>query len=142
MVDGARAHSAHRPAHHPAKASHCNPTVGKLGREHITRYGVLMRPPSECRNMAELRDQIDRLDRKLVGLFSERAAYIDRAAELKPAEGLPARINSRVTEVRNNVRAEALAQGWDPELADSLWSQLIDWSIAREEKILGQDEQE
>ncbi|TQM93737.1 chorismate mutase [Roseinatronobacter monicus] len=101
-----------------------------------------MRPPSECRNMAELRDQIDRLDRKLVGLFSERAAYIDRAAELKPAEGLPARINARVTEVRNNVRAEALAQGWDPELADSLWSQLIDWSIAREEKILGQDEQE
>lgn len=92
--------------------------------------------------MAELRDEIDWLDRELVALFAKRTAYIDRAAALKPAEGLPARITSRVTEVRERVRAEAVAQGWDPELADRLWSELIDWSIAREEKILGQDEQE
>jgi len=92
--------------------------------------------------MAELRVQIDRLDRQLIALLAERAGYIDRAAQLKPAEGLPARIGARVTEVKNNVRAEAVAKGLDPDLAEGLWSQLIDWSIAREEKTLGRDEQE
>ena len=92
--------------------------------------------------MAELRVQIDRLDRQLIALLAERAGYIDRAAQLKPAEGLPARIDARVNEVKANVRAEAVAKGLDPDLAEGLWSQLIDWSIAREEKTLGRDEQE
>jgi isochorismate pyruvate lyase len=92
--------------------------------------------------MAELRAQIDRLDRQLIALLAERAGYIDRAAQLKPAEGLPARIGPRVNEVKANVRAEAVAKGLDPDLAEGVWSQLIDWSIAREEKTLGRDEQE
>ena len=92
--------------------------------------------------MAELRVQIDRLDRQLIALLAERAGYIDRAAQLKPAEGLPARIGPRVNEVKANVRAEAVAKGLDPDLAEGVWSQLIDWSIAREEKTLGRDEQE
>ena len=92
--------------------------------------------------MAELRVQIDRLDRQLIALLAERVTYIDRATILKPAEGLPARIDTRVSEVKDNVRAEALAQGLDPDLAESLWAQLIDWSIAREEKILGREKQE
>ncbi len=92
--------------------------------------------------MAELRVQIDRLDRQLIALLAERAGYIDRAAQLKPAEGLPARIDARVNEVKANVRAEAVAKGLDPDLAEGVWSQLIDWSIAREEKTLGRDEQE
>ncbi|PZX46066.1 isochorismate pyruvate lyase [Roseinatronobacter thiooxidans] len=92
--------------------------------------------------MAELRVQIDRLDRQLIALLAERAGYIDRAAQLKPAEGLPARIGARVNEVKANVRAEAVAKGLDPDLAEGVWSQLIDWSIAREEKTLGRDEQE
>jgi isochorismate pyruvate lyase len=92
--------------------------------------------------MAELRLQIDRLDRQLIALLAERAAYIDRATQLKPIEGLPARIDSRVNTVKANVRAQASTQGLDPELAESLWTQLIDWSIAREEKILGHDKQE
>lgn len=92
--------------------------------------------------MVELRMEIDRLDRQVIALLAERATYIDRAAELKPAEGLPARIAARVSEVKDNVRAEAFAKGLDPDLAVDLWSRLIDWSILREEKILGRDKQE
>lgn len=101
-----------------------------------------MRPPSECCSMAELRIEIDRLDRELIALLSRRATYIDRAVELKPSEGLPARIEARVSEVKENVRAEARIQGLDPDLAEGLWTQLIEWSIVREEKILGRDKQE
>ena len=94
---------------------------------------------SECSTMAELRAEIDRIDAGLVELIAERITYIDRAAELKPALGLPARIDDRVEEVVAKVRASAVARGVDPDLAEALWRRLIDWSIAREEVVLGSD---
>ena len=87
--------------------------------------------------MAELRSAIDALDRTLVSMLAERAAYIDRAAELKSQNGLPARIGARVEEVVENARKSAEESGMDPDITEAIWRQLIDWSIAREEKILG-----
>ncbi|GAA0289897.1 chorismate mutase [Rhodovulum strictum] len=99
-----------------------------------------MIPPESCRSMEELRAQIDALDGDLVARLAERARYIDRAAELKPAEGLPARIGPRIDEVIARVRARAAAEGLDPELVERLWRELIEWSIAREEVAMGQGE--
>jgi isochorismate pyruvate lyase len=87
--------------------------------------------------MSALRAQIDALDRDLVALLARRAAMIDRAVVLKPGEGLPARIASRVEEVVAKVRAEAAGRGLDPDLVDRVWRMLIEWSIAREEAVLG-----
>lgn len=89
--------------------------------------------------MAEVRAEIDRIDAQLVALLAERASYIDRAAELKPALGLPARIEDRVEEVVARVRVSAMAEALDPDLAEALWRRLIDWSIAREEAKIGRD---
>ncbi len=96
-----------------------------------------MRAPEQCQNMAELRLEIDEMDRRLIALFKERAGYIDRAAQIKSGNGLPARITDRVEEVVANVRTEADTAGLDPDLIETLWRQLIDWSIAREETALG-----
>ncbi len=87
--------------------------------------------------MAELRVEIDALDRELVRLLAQRVGYIDRATALKPAEGLPARIDARVEEVVENARRNATALGLDADFAAALWRQMIDWSIAREERVLG-----
>lgn len=87
--------------------------------------------------MSALRREIDALDRDLVALLQRRAAMIDRAIVLKRAAGLPARIEARVEEVVARVRAAAEVQGLDPALAEGLWRKLIDWSIAREEAVLG-----
>ena len=96
-------------------------------------------PPQDCQSMQDVRDQIDILDRQLVEMLVARAGYIDRASELKPAVGLPARIPSRVEEVVQKVRASSKAVGMDPDLAETLWRILIDWSIAREERVIGSD---
>ncbi|WP_241524023.1 chorismate mutase [Oceaniglobus indicus] len=87
--------------------------------------------------MAELRVGIDALDRALIDLLVARADHIDRAIELKPAEGLPARIDDRVAEVIGNVRTLAEARGLDPALAETLWREIIEWSIRREAAHLG-----
>lgn len=94
-------------------------------------------PPQDCHSMRDLRVQIDRLDRQLIGMLVRRASYIDRATELKPGEGLPARIPDRVEDVVQKVRASSQAAGMDPDLSETLWRILIDWSIAREERVLG-----
>jgi isochorismate pyruvate lyase len=100
-----------------------------------------MREPSEIGTMTDLRVEIDALDRQLVALLAARARLIDRAAELKPGEGLPARITPRVEEVIANARAEAEAHGWDPDLAEAMWRQMVEWSIAREEAVMGPGDQ-
>jgi isochorismate pyruvate lyase len=95
------------------------------------------RTAADCATMAELRAEIDRIDAALVGLLTERMGYIDRAAELKPGIGMPARVDARVEEVVARVRAASAGQGFDADLAEALWRRLIEWSIAREERILG-----
>ncbi len=96
-----------------------------------------MLAPQDCHSMQDLRGAIDTIDARLVALLADRRRYIDRAIALKPAEGMPARIDSRVEEVVENVRRHAEAGGVDPALVEEMWRLLIDWSIAREEKELG-----
>jgi isochorismate pyruvate lyase len=93
--------------------------------------------PSQLTTMIELRAEIDATDARLVALLARRAVLIDRAIDLKPGEGMPARIDTRVEEVVGKVRARAQEEGLDPDLVEVLWRRLIDWSIAREEVVLG-----
>ncbi|SOH93016.1 isochorismate pyruvate lyase [Monaibacterium marinum] len=96
-----------------------------------------MTHPTDCNSMAELRLGIDALDRELIALLTRRASFIDRAIQLKPAENLPARIDNRVEQVVSNVRHLATQQGLDPALAEDIWRTVIEWSIAREQRVLG-----
>jgi len=96
-----------------------------------------MKAPADCHSMQDLRVQIDLLDAEIVAKLAARAAYIDRAIALKQIELLPARIEDRVEQVVQRVRARALVEGLDPALTEDLWRRLIEWSIAREEQVLG-----
>lgn len=96
-----------------------------------------MKAPEECANMGELRDAIDSLDADLIALLAKRFAYIDRAAQLKPAIGMPARTTDRVQQVIDQVRTRASALNLDPDLIETLWRALIENSITREEKAMG-----
>lgn len=97
-----------------------------------------MADPTDITSMAELRQEIDALDRQIVASLKQRAALIDRAIQLKQIERLPARISHRVEEVVENVRAQARGHQIDPDLIEDLWRRLIEWSIMREEAVLGQ----
>ena len=99
----------------------------------------MTRPAADCTTMAEIRAEIDRVDEALVALFAQRVGYIDRAAVIKTGLGLPARIDERVEEVVARVRAQAIAHGLPPDKLETLWRKLIDWSIEREEEVLGPD---
>lgn len=95
--------------------------------------------PASCQTMAELRRQIDAIDKDLIDLLTLRSGYIDRAVDLKRIEGLPARTTGRVAEVLDNVARLATERGLDPDLARALWAHMIEWAIARESRALDKD---
>ncbi|SMP30779.1 chorismate mutase [Shimia sagamensis] len=95
-----------------------------------------MLSPADCPDMPTLRVQIDTLDRELVRLLALRTTYIDRAVQIKTGAGLPANIPARVEDVVAKVKETAVQEGLDTDIAEILWRQLIDWSIAREAKTI------
>ncbi|TVR10529.1 MAG: chorismate mutase family protein [Salinarimonadaceae bacterium] len=93
-------------------------------------------PPETCQTMAELRAQIDRVDAEILNLLAQRVGYIDQAIVLKTRENLPALIEDRVAQVIANVRKGAGERGLDPGLAERVWTELVAWAIAHEDKAL------
>lgn len=85
----------------------------------------------QCLNMADVRAGIDRLDRLLVALLSERQRYIERAAEIK-GRRQDIRDEARITDVLAKVSAEAERVGLKVDLAQAVWRTLMEGSIAYE----------
>jgi isochorismate pyruvate lyase len=88
-------------------------------------------PAANCRSMEDLRAQIDRIDRELVGLMAERQTYIERAAVLKTDRDT-VHDSARIEDVVSKVIAEAKRQGLSPAIAEPVWRELIARSIALE----------
>ena len=79
---------------------------------------------AQSASLAEVRDNIDRLDRQLVALIAERGAYVRQAAGFKKsAEEVPA--PQRVAQVLAKVGALAVELGADPAVVDATWRAMI-----------------
>ena len=91
-------------------------------------------PPDDCAAMEDVRFEIDRLDRILVGLLAERQRYIEAAGRIKPrAEEV--RLEWRIEDVVAKVLAEADKTGLSKRIAEPVWRQLIECCIAHEHEI-------
>jgi isochorismate pyruvate lyase len=94
------------------------------------------RPPAACRDMSELRIEIDRIDTALVDLIAERFGYVERAWQLKLLAKQEASVPWRNQQVIDKVRVRAAAKGLPPDLCEALWRQMIGWFIQYEEEKL------
>ncbi|NJM34281.1 MAG: chorismate mutase [Rhodomicrobium sp.] len=94
-----------------------------------------VRPPAECDDMSQVRAEIDRIDDAMLNLLAERFGYVDRAWQIKLGrEG--AVVPWRIQQVIDRMRSGASERGIPPELAESLWRQMIGWFIQYEEEKL------
>lgn len=92
-----------------------------------------IKPAHDCATPAEVRAQIDRVDSALTKLLAERWTYVDRIWHLKdnPEE---ATVPWRIEEVINKVRNRAIENDMPPDLAESVWRNMIAWGIEYEEE--------
>jgi isochorismate pyruvate lyase len=90
--------------------------------------------------MTDVRAEIDRIDAAMVALIVERFGYVDRAWQLKQAEGREgAHVPWRIQQVIDRVRGLARERGLPPEMVDmvgSQWRNMIGWFVQYEEEKL------
>jgi isochorismate pyruvate lyase len=81
--------------------------------------------------MAEVRAEIDALDREIVALLADRLHYIDEAARLKQSRD-QVRDETRVEDVLAKVEAEAMRLDVDATVVAAAYRALVEASIAHE----------
>jgi len=88
-------------------------------------------PVTQCSTMADLREEIDQLDRKLVELLSIRQGYMEQAAHIKQDKNL-VRDEARIEDVVSKVISHARKVGAHPALVEKLFRDMIEWCITYE----------
>ena len=79
---------------------------------------------TECRDLDEVRANINRIDRELVRLLAERGAYVRQAARFKQSTD-DVRAPARVEQVIQRVRALAEEHGASPDLVEGVYRTMI-----------------
>lgn len=90
--------------------------------------------PEACETMSDVRDGVDRMDRALVALIAERSRYMQAAARIKPNRDA-VRDEERIEDVVAKVLAAAHASGLPAEIAEPVWREMVEQSIAYEFKV-------
>jgi isochorismate pyruvate lyase len=90
--------------------------------------------PEDCASMTDVRDGVDRLDRALVALIAERSRYMQAAARIKPGREA-VRDEWRIEDVVGKVLETARAEGLPAQIAEPVWRELIERSIAYEFEV-------
>lgn len=88
----------------------------------------------ECKDLAEVRENIDRLDRQLVPLLAERATYVEQAARFKPTKAAVVDL-PRIEAIILKVRHLANEEGMSADLVEHIYRSMIDAFIVHEAKI-------
>jgi 4-amino-4-deoxychorismate mutase len=86
--------------------------------------------------LAELRADIDAIDRELVALLAKRYAVVHRVAVVKKRDGLPAVLPERIAVVKRQARALAENAGLSPDFVESLYHLIIEEACRLEEEFL------
>ena len=92
--------------------------------------------PQECSSLAEVRSEIDRIDREIVRLLSVRAGYVREVVKYK--DGTPQGIEAperraAVLQTRRQWAAEAAI---NPDLVEDIYDRLVEYFISEEKKLL------
>src|SRR5690242_7562320 len=88
-------------------------------------------PASQCQSMADVRREIDRVDRALVRLLAERLTYIERAGHIKKDRAV-VRDEARIADVLAKVKAACEREGFPFQIAEPVWRALMEGCIAHE----------
>ena len=89
--------------------------------------------PDECRNMADIRAEIDRLDYQVISLLSQRLAYVKAASKFKTSAA-NVKAPERFQAMLQQRRAWAESQGLNPDVIEKLYRDLVNHFIEEEMK--------
>jgi isochorismate pyruvate lyase len=94
-----------------------------------------MKKPQECNDMADIRAEIDQIDRQIINLIGERFDYVKAAAKFKTTTAsvkAPERFQAMLADRRDWAEVEGL----NPDVIAKMYTDLVNYFIAEEMKHL------
>ena len=92
-----------------------------------------MRKPDECRDMQDIRAEIDRIDKEVIRLLGQRFAYVQAASQFKTS-ATSVRAPERFTAMLEQRRAWAQEAGLDGGVIENMYRELVNYFIEEEMK--------
>ena len=89
---------------------------------------------SECKNIEEVRENINRIDREIVELISQRSRYVGQAAKFKKTTQ-DVKAPAGVEEIILKVRGLAVEKYLDPDIVEKIYRTMIACFIDYELKV-------
>lgn len=90
-------------------------------------------PPNACKDMTDIRQEIDLLDQTIIGLIGKRYQYVQAAAKFKTSAAA-VRAPERFRAMLQQRRDWAEAVGLDPNVIEKLYHDLVSHFIEEEMK--------
>jgi isochorismate pyruvate lyase len=94
-----------------------------------------MKQPEECKNIREIREAIDNIDKEIIKLIGKRHVYIKEIVKFKSNDRESIVAKDRYNEVIENRRRLAVENGLSPDLIENIYKNLIDHFINIEIEI-------
>jgi isochorismate pyruvate lyase len=96
---------------------------------------MIAKKPNDCKTVDEIRKEIDKIDKHIILLFSERHKYVEEIVKFKHDEaGIVAQERkSQVIDQRRNWAAE---NGLNPDTFEKIYTLLVESNIEHELEIL------
>lgn len=79
---------------------------------------------AQCKDLNEVRENIDRIDHQIVQLIAERSGYVKQAAQFKKAEE-DVKAPQRVEMIIEKVRRLADEHGVDADIVEGVYRNMI-----------------
>jgi isochorismate pyruvate lyase len=92
-----------------------------------------MKIPEECTNIQEIREEIDRIDQKVITLIGKRYEYVKAAAKFKTSE-TDVKAPDRVIAMLQKGRTWAEEVSLNPDVIEKLYTDLVNYFIQEEMK--------
>lgn len=92
-------------------------------------------PQKCCASLAEVRQNIDRVDAAIIALMAERGAYVAEAGKFKP-DAASVHDGARVERIIARVRELAAAQHLPPDVAEATYRAMIASFTDYEKKLV------
>ena len=93
--------------------------------------------PPPAPGIEQLREQIDRLDRQLVGLLAQRRRVVEQIVQVKQQQDLPTFHPAREEDLISARRAQAAQAGLDPDYVEDLFRTVLRHSRVGQLRTLG-----
>lgn len=95
---------------------------------------------STTSTLQEARRRIDEINERIIELLAERQAVVDELCEIKADDGKSVRDPDREAELLDHVRSVAANAGLPPDLAETLFEDILEHSVQRQRRKREADE--